>query len=465
MPAPREAPASSDSGRPAIDPESPAEADAGPAEALRSRLREVFRRLYLGSSDERRPAILVELMSDAEWPLRELGFELAQRELSAGNRLGPSVVEASLDRLSSPDARTRGLAALLVSRLAPPAAGDRVGAALIAETDTTAAAALLRAAARWPESVSADAVVRWMTPGSSTFGAATEAMWLVYAPEGVAGPWRDAVLIRLRAASDAELGADGMRLLVSLGSERDRRRIEGLLVSKSPAIRQATAAAATLSADTAQALITAAVNDESLFDPAIRAIVRHHATAETLAAATRLPAASEAVRLAGLRRLSDEAPLLSVVSAASQDRVGPADADALLSPIVESGTRASEMTPALRAEAAVRLAEVRLVSGRPEAALAALNAGGAVTDEGPTASTRYRLTRSVALCLLGQWDDAAAAAGDETGIAAAASRAAALLGNPAFEVRAVTAMKAARERQNTPASVPVDAESRPLSED
>jgi len=428
---------------PPAEPTALTEAEAK-VEALRERIQSVFRRLYLSVAPNARDALLRELIGDEERVLRELGFELAQRELSAGNRLSPDVAVLALDQLSSDEADTRAMAASLITRLAPEGAGEAVGAALARERDETVASAMLRAAARWPEHLSATPIIRWFRPGAATIRAATEAGWAAYEAGRLGRSSQVVMLHRLRSTPNEELPPDGMKMLVTFGEEPDQLRIVGLLTSGDAATRQAAAAAAGVSPITTPLLVEAAGTDETLYDPAVRALLRHDPSTAAVVQAATLPAPSQAVRGAALRRIASEAPVFQLVEAAESTELAPSDVETLLGPLIDPEGRVEAMTPVLVARAALRLGELRLESGAPEAALAALNAASNENESG-----RAKQTRAVALALLEQWGDAAAAAGDEAGIALAAARAAELAGDPSLEARAVAAMRTSRAERNS----------------
>jgi hypothetical protein len=424
-------------------------------EDLRTRLAGVYRRLYLSAPSERRGAVLAELIADPEPNLRSLGFELAQRELSAGNRIAPEVGMTAVDQLSSPDPATRVGAARLIARVAPASAGPAIGLALSLEVDPRVAPALLRAGARWPLSLDLDSIVRWAEPGNGTEGAASEAAWSMYKAERLESPDTTLLIERLRRATPGALGADGLRLLVTLGSASDRAAVVALLRSTDASLRLAAATACGESPATTSALLEAAHDDAALFDTAVRAALRHGPTSADVLSILTLPSASVEARDAALARLGDEASATVLIRAVEGGEVDWRDAELLLGGLVGSGDtfdgRARELTPATAARAGLRLAELRVEAGQPEAALAALANG----DVGPSLEHRALRVRLIALISLELWDELSAVPEDAVAFRAAAGEAALIMGDPTLEGRALTqllARRSGREEERDPAT-------------
>ena len=142
------------------------------AAILTGRLIDSVRRLHLLTPADKRPALLVELMKDAQPAVRDLGFELAARELANNGSIDASVGAAAVELLASPDAFARGQAALLVRQIAPPNAAEAVSAALTRETEASVASDLLLAATRWPTPASISAVLSWLARGEGVRQAA-----------------------------------------------------------------------------------------------------------------------------------------------------------------------------------------------------------------------------------------------------------------------------------------------------
>jgi len=405
---------------------------------LVDRLGGVYRRLYVRSEEAERTELLLELIAMDEPSLQSLGFELAQRELSAGRRLDDRVGSATLAQLRASEAAVRARAALLAGRLAPAGAGPRLGAALSAETDGAAASALLRAVVRWPEGIDPETVVRWLEAGSPARAEATEAAWAVEVHRGIDEPWRGIVLGLLRGKSDLELGADGLRLLLTLGDGDDRRRIERMLTHEDAAVRQAAAIAAEGAPTLTAPLLDAAASDPTLFDAAVRAVIARDPDAPMITRTAMLPAPSLAARAAALRRLADEARVLELVAAAESGVLPLGDAETLIGRLVEGPPAGREATPDVRSRAALRLAALRVEADEPETALAVLNASG--LDD---ADVRIRGLKTVALLLLGEWEAAARIARSDIERVTAAGRAEQVRGEQGFALRAIESMSAA----------------------
>lgn len=360
-----------------------------------------YRRLHLATPPEERAVLLGELLGHRQPAVRALGFDLALREISAGRELGQPVVDAGLKLLTSPLAPARAQGAILVTRLAPESAPAAVRSALLAETDPSAADPLLRAAARWPDPVLLPTILEWLRV-DATLSAACEAAWAAERRGLVARVEdRQAVLDALRARDPAQLGPDGLRLLVTLGDEADLHAVAALLAHEST--RRAAADALTLRREGVPVLLTAIQLDGSLFEHACQAVAKHDPSAlnfRVLAQAKPPDADARLPRLVEVARAMSTPDLL-----AATERLDAADplCESLL--VLLADPERAEGAPADRASGLVRLAEIRVDSARAEAALAVLPAREGFDPDAPIA---HRIARVLVLASLqlGRVDEA-----------------------------------------------------------
>lgn len=264
----------------------------------------LYRRLHVELDAPGRTVLLAELIRDERVPLRDLGFELAGRDLSARTQLGPEVASAAAARLSHPDASTRARAATLVSRLVPPDAMVTLTRALKTETSPLAAEPLLLSIARWPSEEAVQPTVRWLERADAPFGAVTTALWALAQAELLVDPvLRDRVVGTLRQRDPARGGEPALKLLVRLGNQEDLARVAALLTVPEDPQRNAAAGALAETPKGALLLLEAAATDPRLFGPASRAIITHAAGPDALRQLAGLPAIDSTVRDAALVEL------------------------------------------------------------------------------------------------------------------------------------------------------------------
>ena len=241
-----------------------AERDRADAALLTGRLIDTTRRLHLLTPADKRAALLVELMKDPHAPLRDMGFELAARELANNGSIDPSVGTAAVELLASPDAFARGQAALLVRQIAPPNAAEAVSAALARETDPNVASDLLLAATRRPTPASVSAVLAWLARGGQTRPAAIEACLQITRSVTIANEDRDQMLAAVRSIPLDEFTPAAATLLADQGDADDRLRVAPLLRHASVSVRIAAAESLLWHPEHEQAIVEAAESTPEL---------------------------------------------------------------------------------------------------------------------------------------------------------------------------------------------------------
>ncbi len=347
--------------------------------AASERLTDGFTRLYLalpGPPAEDRPRLIAQLMLGAQPELRELAFDLVNREVSAGKPIDGAVASAAQTLLDSRDAGVRTRAAALIVQLAPADAGPRLAAALEHEQDAAAAEQLLRGVARWPDARARDAVLRWLNAGGRPAAAAEDAALALLGAGGLPDPDdRARVLAAMRRTSADSASLSNCRLRVLLGDGSDLRGVIGALASANPAVRAAAADALTDQPEAVDAELAAANKEPALYAYAVAAVVASRATTEGYTALEHIPAPTEEAREEGLRRAVGALGAADLLLVASRPDMDLNRREAILSRLIEHGPR-----PGLRADdphaifsGILLLAQTRLALKRPDLALIALD--------------------------------------------------------------------------------------------
>lgn len=359
-----------------------------------AQLVDTLRRLHLATRPEERPAFLASLLLNETAEVRQLGFELVRRELSAAGQLDGPVGDAAIQLLSHPEASVRGDAAVLVRQLAPEGADEAVARALLTETNPVAAQNLLLAAARWPMPELSSAVIRWAEAATPARSAALEAAWWMHRAGQLAHGASARLLTVLRGLGNDELTPPGITLLASIGDDDDRSRIAPLLRSDDGAIRQAVGDALVWYSDFTREILDAAAYDPDLFVLAARAVLVHGPTEQAVRELLLLPLPTPEIAHRALLQTCNALPADELLSVAV-DITDPSLRRGMLALLASPDRLMFEKAdPAMLraiAQGAIAMAELELDEGQPEAALAALNnapSGDDLVDEEQLASLR-----------------------------------------------------------------------------
>ncbi len=357
-----------------------------------SRLLESLRRIHLATPAEERSELLASLMRDPLDAVRGLGFDLVSRELAAGNDPGVGVSGAALELLTHTHAGTRAHAAILINRLVPDGAVGPVHAALLREDDAAAAAALLQTASRWPAETMLSPTLRWLAGDTSARSAAADAAWAMFRAGLLTPASRVQALAALRGFGTPDLTPAACSLLASIGDDADRVRLVPLLTDSSESRRRAAGQALVAFTSQFGPVIEAARRHDDLFSTAARGVLLHNPTGEGYELLRGLPAPSPEARREWRGVLGTALDAVSLHEAATRSREAPTDPrerEDLLELLIVEPRVLSEGTEPEKARAIARggreLAELRLLQDRPEAALAALSAIGAIagTEDAP----------------------------------------------------------------------------------
>ncbi len=275
---------------PAASPEARLNAATKLLADSQARLITALRRLHLATPPAQRSDLLVELLKDDAPDIRDLGFELVQRELSADAAVGADVGRAAIELLASPSPQTRGRAAALVRQLAPETAADPLVAALSRETDPTVAESLLLAIQRYPSEDRIGPVLAWVERDGPARPRAFETLWELTR----AGYLRDDLLRQrsLLAARSLPVSARtpaSIYLLDFLGDDNDARDIAQSLNMGPVPVRQAAAQVLVWYGDLQPALLDAASTQAELFPFAAQAQLVHRPTPDGFRLLLKLP--------------------------------------------------------------------------------------------------------------------------------------------------------------------------------
>lgn len=370
---------------------------------LAGRLIDTTRRLHLLTPADKRPALLVELMKDPQPALRDVGFELAARELANNGSIDASVGVAAVELLASPDAFARGQAALLVRQIAPPNAAEAVSAALARETDPNVASDLLLAATRWPTPASVSAVLTWLARGGQTRQGAIEACLQITRTVTIANSDRDQMLAAVRNIPLEEYTPAAATLLADQGDEADRERIVPLLAHASVSVRIAAAEALLWHPEHEPAIIEAAEATPELVPAAAKAVMVHGPRRDDVIRVMRARAATPETGRAAVAMLASTTPateLLPVIEACTDKALRSILLASLASPTRALSERADPEALDAIIKGVVLAAEDDLAMGDAAAALAVLDAAPFI-DTSPLATQAASL-RVTALLATGK---------------------------------------------------------------
>jgi hypothetical protein len=379
------------------------EQSRGLAKAQREELKALYRRLHIELDTQGRTALIVELFRDQRTELKLLGFELADRDLSASTTLGDTVVQSLRTLLTDGDASIRAKAARLITRLVPPDGMLILTDAIKRETNPGAVEPMLMGIARWPNTDAVDAVRAWAKRDDAPLAALCSAAWSME-QEGLWDPEVDHPLLleRLRGGQPGQLREDGMKLLAKLGSSDDLRGLIELMLSEDPSVVRWSAAALVETPRAVEVLTQAALENEVLYQAACEALIKHRATPEGLRRLSELPQSDPLLREQMLLRMGEVIDPERLGEAVRLAQLNPEYAIGLLSRLISS-----EQTHTARsAKGVLQLAELQLDAGRPNRALEAiLTLEGATVD--PVDRLRMDTMKTQSLVLLNRLDEAA----------------------------------------------------------
>lgn len=283
-----------------------------------TRLIDSYRRLHLATAPEQRSPLIAEFLGAETPEVRDLGFELAGRELTAGSTLGPAVAAAALALTSAPSPRVRAQAATLLWQMAPAETAPGLARALSVEREPGAAGALLLACSRWPSRDLVAPSVAWLANGSGAAAAASTCVAAMARAALLTSGERAEVLGLLRAWPDDALGPSSIWLLASLGDDGDLDRLAPLLESADASVRLAAAEALVWDERYTSALVIAARTEPDMFEVASRALLVHDPSLASMRTLLSLPQPEPAVARPLIERLAAALPTNDLWTLASE---------------------------------------------------------------------------------------------------------------------------------------------------
>ena len=278
-------------------------------------LSDIYRRLHVATPAQDRSPLLISMLKSPLVEVRDLGFELIQREVSETGRLDERVGDAAVGLLLDSNPKVRGLAAVLIRQVAPPSAAGVIVTALDRESDPRAASDLLLAATRWPSRDSVAAVLKWLERESDAQDAAIEACLQFSKAGELSSEESQRVLGVIRTRSLKTLTPAGVSLLIELGDKADRDAALPLLTAPAPAIRTATGESLLWYSEYQDQIIAAAQSHDDLMPVAARAVMVHTPDAARFRAVAALPATTSEARLNALLLLASVMPATQVLEA------------------------------------------------------------------------------------------------------------------------------------------------------
>lgn len=276
-------------------------------------LSDIYRRLHVATPAQDRSPLLISMLKSPLVEVRDLGFELIQREVSETGRLDERVGDAAVGLLLDSNPKVRGLAAVLIRQVAPPSAAGVIVTALDRESDPRAASDLLLAATRWPSRDSVAAVLKWVERESDAQDAAIEACLRFSKAGELSRVESQRVLRVIRTRSLATLTPAGVSLLIELGDKADRDATVPLLAAPAPAVRTAAGESLLWYSEYQDPIIAAAQSRDDLMPIAARAVMVHTPDAARFRAVAALPATTSEARLNALLLLASIMPATQVL--------------------------------------------------------------------------------------------------------------------------------------------------------
>lgn len=243
-----------------------------------AKLAGVYRRLLVSLPEKERSAVIAEMIRGASAEVRALGVDQATRAVLNSVDLGDDVASAAIERLSDPDQSVRAEMGTLLEKLEDARIAPAAGAALERESSPLPAAAILRVLARHPFPGALRDVIVWLDSVGPAFVPAVDAALAL----DRAGAMTDAGLVErvrdvLLALPMSRHTAGTVALLARVGGAE---RVAALVDSPSDEVAVAAAYAVEGSAGLVDRVVAGARRTTALFEPAVRMLAKHRATAE-----------------------------------------------------------------------------------------------------------------------------------------------------------------------------------------
>lgn len=376
--------------------------------ALLDELKALYRRLHIELDTAGRSSLIVELFKDPRAELKLLGFELADRDLSASKVLGDPVVQAVRGLLDDSNPQIRAKSARLITRLAPPDGMIILTEALAIEDSQLAVDPMLMAIARWPNADAIESVRTWVQHPDAPLTALFSAAWALER-ESLWDPDVDHPLIlkRLRETQPEQLREDGMKLLAKLGSADDLRELIRLMLSDNQSVVRWAASALVETPRSVEVLAHSAAENEVLYQAAAQSLINHRATPEGLRRLAELPQSDPSVRRESLVRMGQAVDREQLGEAVRLSRLEPDIAIMILSRLLTTEQAQTQRS----SKGVLLLGELQLDAGRPNRVIEAMIALEGVQLD-PSDQLRMDSLRVQSLILLNRFDEASSISRD-----------------------------------------------------
>ena len=386
--------------------------------ALMAKLVSVIRKLNLATPAAERPKLIAEWLADDAAEVKLVGLELAARELAAANSLTAEVSQSATKLLRDRVPAIRAAAASLLAQLSGADPRDEVLAALAAETDPQAAAAMLKLACRWPRGESSPVAIAWLTRSSpgvdgaaawrGARDAALDLAWnLLRAGELNPASVQEEALAAARQIPLTELGPSGCLLISWLGAPADRTRLGDLLLSADAGQRLAAAESLVVYEEHLDAILRAASLDPQLIELSIRGVILHRQTEAGFSGIATITNNRPEVRRSALSRVARFLNARDVLAASASVGGEPAVREIVLADLTRTERIVAERVDAAQREALIggleTLATLRLELDKPGGAVAAIDALESIGELPDSAKT----LKVIAFIRLNRPEDAA----------------------------------------------------------
>lgn|GEM_PF-4206391 len=399
------------------EPFQPQEFSPEDRRVLVGKLVAAIRKLNLATPAVERSKLIAEWLSDEYPEVKLVGLELAARELAAANSLSPDVSQSATKLLRDRAPAIRAAAASLLAQLSGADPRDELLAALSVESDSGAAASMLKLACRWPRGESAPIAIAWLTRASPGVEGASAWRWardaaldlawnLLRAGELNPTSTQEVALAAAREIPLTELGPSGCLLISWLGTPADRTRLGELLLSADAGQRLAAAESLVVFEEHLDGILRAAALDPQLIELSIRGVILHRQTEAGFSGIAAITNNRPEVRRSALSRVARFLSARDVLVAASGVGGEPAVREIVLADLARSERILAERVDSGQREAITlgleALARLRLELDKPGAAVAAIDALETVGELAESA----RALKAKAFISLNRPDDA-----------------------------------------------------------
>lgn len=386
---------------------------------LMEKTTETYNRLYRATEEKQRPALLIEMLSEAYDPVRLLAMRIVERELINAKPIAPEVRKAIREHLTDAHPSVRAAAATVLRDLSDEASASVAVEHLLSEQDPAVRAAYLSLLARLPRAEAVQPVL--VLAERQAANGATAAVLVALHEAGLLNAAQQAKALhyarKLLASQAGKPNEAVVRLLGRLAEPADEAALVNLMKQGEPAVRRA-AARPFVSGRFAPKPLYAWFGDAVLGGQAIDAAAAHGQSLEMIdtlfqhepsGGEPQQAWAAAIVAIAKRLKLDEVAQLDAKLAAQQTDR------STLRRAVLETVLPGDDqpIDSARRAELLLELAQLYLADGKAEPAKTLLDRLGAVKELPAAAADRLRSLRIAAhlavddveqaLKLAGEW--------------------------------------------------------------